>query len=438
MERSNIIGGSNIFLCNGNPLQDQEFVNHVEDYKCIKEIKKQIDMRQSSVKLTPKQLELLRIEMRCALLTRPDPCWGYIDDIGVTSRCIKGDCPNISSCNPTYSEAQEEYWTMSEETKKLYGDPKKMKKYYLLDLESDQEMMNYVSDPKGAGMEFPHIYIPKPESESKQDNKQTIIGFERTYFGDADDELSPIYGMPDALSDETLLTSNRYGRYIKTVSVSGSKRDDQILLSEITDTLLKNRSSAKRTTIVLANEAELAYVSWYLTQAGVEHEVEMKFGPSKVDLWKADTKGIVVGDVLLVSSKQAKTKHIFGAGLVYELIIQGRDFFSFKTRYGDRWGCRNMYGATHLVVNATDISILGRVKETEIILLKSEKDYRVVTVSDNELIGTTNAPLWDALVKLDLNGEISGFPKEISGLFIVRYGGDFRIKGIGHMKFDAY
>lgn len=92
-----------------------------------------------------------------------------------------------------YSRAKK-YWKMTEETKALYGHPERQKKYYRVDLVSDKEMSLYYSDPKGAGTEFP----PIPDSEkSDQTNgrRLTIIGYDSTYFGGADDQWSPIWDM---------------------------------------------------------------------------------------------------------------------------------------------------------------------------------------------------------------------------------------------------
>lgn len=42
------------------------------------------------------------------------------------------------------------------------------------------------------------------------------------------------------------------------------------------------------------------------------------------------------------------------------------------------------------------------------------------------------------LDNLKKTGEISDFPKLISGLVLAEIAMDFEIKGIGHMKFDEY
>ncbi len=505
MERSNIIGGSNVYPCKGNPLQDQEFVSHIEDYGHIKAIHKMHEFRQSSVSLTKKQAQLLEIEMRCALLRdRPDPCWGYIEGQGVRSRCIEGRCPHILKCNPTYTKEQAEYWTMTEETKALYGHPDKQKKYYLVDLVSDQEMLKYISDPKGAGKEYPHIKDPEPEKPKKEKSsgrKLVIIGYEETYFGDADNQLSPIWGYVDDSEDAGPIVTRQYGNRKESIHKNAYKPSEKpkekekpkaeervtiekpvpkvepkpvvvveeidsklkqayeqdlkgriaesYQLTEISEELLQSISEGKAVAVVLANEAEMAYVSSMFLQAGIEHDVEPKGETGAVTLWKADSKGIEVNDVLLVSSEYVKQgcslktenswKKAKASNSVYELAVTGRDFFSFKTNRGERWGCRNLYGATHLAVKIGDLNLSdSSIQEQKITLMKDANNYIILSTSSAEQLGVTNEDLWSALESLKKEDEISEFPRLISGLIISESKGGLELKGIGHMKFDEY
>ena len=505
MERSNIIGGSNVYPCKGNPLTDQEFVSHIEDYGHIKAIHKMQKFRQASVHLTKKQSQLLEIEMRCALLRdRPDPCWGYIEGQGVRSRCIEGRCPHILKCNPTYTKEQAEYWRMTEEVRNQYGRPDKQKKYYLVGLISDQEMLKYYSDPKGAGKEYPPIKDPEPKKSKEKKpvgRRLVIIGYEETYFGDADNQLSPIWGYVDDSEDAGPIVTRQYGSRKESIHKNARKPEEKpkkkekpkvekkieikkaapkeepkpvvavseldpelkktyeqgikdklsgsYPLTKITLELIQELFGDRSVSVVLANEAEQAYVSSMFLQAGIEHDVETESGKERITLWKADSKTICLGEGVIVSAdfiKQGCTldseknwKELQKGQAITEMTVTGRDFFGFNTNKGKRWGCRNLYGATHLAVEVGDFDLSEKVaEEQKITLMKDTKNYIILSTSSAEQLGITNEGLWTALESLKKADEISEFPRIISGLILSGTNNGVEIKGIGHMKFDEY
>lgn len=384
---------------------------------------------------------------------------------------------------------------MTEETKALYGHPERQKKYYRVDLVSDKEMSLYYSDPKGAGTEFP----PIPDSEkSDQTNgrRLTIIGYDSTYFGDADDQWSPIWGYVDELEDGGLITS-QYGRRKETVFVNSHKAGEKskkkaadkeelldnkpvdkprksaagldeskkslyekmvkdkagtsYQLTEMTEELIGELSYGKILNIILSNEAEMTYVSGMLLRAQIAHDMELCDGKERVCLWKAQSKKIKFSSgVFLVSSAFIKqgcsleTETVWSglesADKVNELIVSGREFFGFTGKDGEqRWGCRNLYGATHIAIRNKDLELSIPVEEElPISLIIGDKNYIILTTKNEEQLGFTTENLWNALDNLKKTGEISDFPKLISGLVLAEIAMDFEIKGIGHMKFDEY
>lgn len=499
METSNIIGGSNIYPCKGSPLSDQEFVNQIEDYNYIKTIHKTQELRQSSVHLTKKQAQLLEIEMRCVYAPK-DPCWGYIDGQGVKSRCVEGRCPRIKQCNPTYTQEQTDYWRMNEETKSLYGRPDKQKKYYLVDLVSDEEMLKYISDPKGAGIEYPPMKEPeqiKPKQKPKG-RHLVVIGYEETYFGDADNQLSPIWGYVDDSEDEGILVKTRYGSRTEYVHKNAVKEEqklkkketkksvDKIVpkkepktitrvenlsvekkldyekaikgklensyqLTEMNGEILNQLSAGQIINIILSNEAEMAYVSSMLLQASIAHDIEMANGCEKVCLWKAQSKTLkLMSDMAMVSSAFIKQGCELETEIAWEvlkkipsiseIVVTGREFFHFNSDDGQkRWGCRNLYGATHLAVKLGDFELTESVSgEQKITLMKDAKNYIILSTSSAEQLGTTSGALWSALESLKKADEISEFPRIIAGLILTQTKSGIELKGIGHMKFDEY
>ena len=504
METSNIIGGSNVYPCKGSPLSDQEFVNQIEDYNYIRTIHKMQEFRQSSVHLTKKQSQLLEIEMRC-VYAKKDPCWGYINGQGIRSRCIEGRCPRIKNCNPTYTSEQQGYWTMSEEAKTLYGSPDKQKKYYLVDLVSDEEMSRYISNPKGAGMEYPPILDPKPKVPGQKKLKSrslVIIGYEETYFGDADNQLSPIWGYVDDSEDGGSLVTHKYGsrkevihektrkvgdwpkkKVVKKDTVKPADKKIEVneeqkkpvitdldevkklqyekvvkdkigssyQLTEITDELINGLSYGKILNIILSNEAEMAYVSSMLLQANIVHDIELCDGNVRVCLWKAQTKKIkfssgitVVSSAFIRQGCSLETETVW-AGLektaeINELVVSGRDFFGFEGKNNQkRWGCRNLYGATHIAIQNEDFKLSTAIEEEQnISLMKDSKNYIILSKANAEQLGVTTDNLWEALESLKISGEISEFPRLIAGLVLAKASNGYEIKGIGHMKFDEY
>lgn len=493
MNTSNIIGGSNIYPCKESPLRDQDFVNHIEDYNYIQKINKMRLLSSYNIHLTQKQAQLLKIEMRC-VYAKKDPCWGYIDGQGIRSRCIEGRCPQIMKCNPTYTSEQKRYWTMTDEATSQYGRPDKQKKYYLVDLVSDEEMLRYSSDAKGVEKEHPFIVDPIKEPVKPRGRRLVIIGYEETYFGDADNQLSPIWGYVDDSEDTGPVVKSKYGSTttykhqkateqpeikIKKIDVKKPEQKPvevlkpkttfelseekkkayeknikeklfgEYKLTEMSNELISQISSDAKVTVVLANEAELAYVSSMFQQSGISHDVEVVDGNTSVCLWKADTKQIIVSGTVLISSefvnigcsleRESSWKAVSKENKLVELSVTGRDFFNFATDYGDRWGCRNLYGATHIAVRSEDLDLSEDVlTETKITLMKDTKNYIILSTSSAELLGTTTEKLWSALEALKKTNEISEFPRVISGLILVDSGKGVEIKGIGHMKFDEY
>lgn len=502
MKTSNISGGSNVYPCKESPLSDQEFVNQIEDYNYIRTIHKMQEFKQDSVQLTKKQSQLLKIEMRC-VYAKADPCWGYINGQGIRSKCIEESCPQIKKCNPSYTPEQKKYWTMTDEAKALYGYPEKQKKYYLVDLVSDEEMSRYFSNPKGAGIEFPPIPDIKPkasEQEKSKGRKRVVIGYEEIYFGDADNQLSPIWGYVDGSEEDGRLVTNKYGRRKETVYVNAHKDEEKLnnevvnreksiakqlkvkevpkkpvvsileerkklqyekrvkdrvnnsyQLTELTANLIKELSYGEILNIILSNEAEMAYVSSMLLQANIAHDIELCDGKEQVCLWNAQSKEIKFSSGIILISRafieqgcSLETETVWSALesalKINEIVVSGREFFNFAGKDGQqRWGCRNLYGATHLAIQSEDMKIFSLIEEEQAIsLMKDNKNYIILSTQNTEQLGVTTENLWRALENLRKADEISEFPRLIAGLVLVKTDNSFEIKGIGHMKFDEY
>lgn len=499
MVESNITGGSNVYCCHGDPLSDQLFVNELTNYRKLKSVHNMIINRQTFVCLSKIQKAIVGMEMRCAYLKqRPDPCWGYIKGKGITGRCIEGRCPRIMKCNPTYTAEQAALWAMSDETKQLYGNPDNQKKYYLVDLVSDLEKQKYLSDsssgiPKYKAIENKSI---EPRLPKKLMRQKVIIGFEETYFGDADNQLSPIWGYVDDIEDDGPIVTSKYGskkeyvhkkatkqnkeRLTKTDEQFGDKEKGRIsveknespfnvkssemptiqemrdrikeskLLTEITVEWLYDISRGQTVSIVLANEAEMAYVSSMFSKAGIVHDLNGKAGQGKVLLWNAELpkdlsqENVVLSENFINELKNPQSnKDVYSAILesmrIDEIRVTGREFVEFTTGDDNRWGCKNLYGMTHLALRMSDLELDQKLTGThEISLIKDGENYLVTDAEDDEIYGNTNVSFWEVLKSLKRLGEITDFPTLITDITLNDCVNGLQLQGIGHMRFDEY
>lgn len=190
--KSNIIIRSNLYPCKEEWTIDSEFMGNIFDYHKINNAR---GNKYSSYLPNFKQLQMsiLGTGKRC-VFAKNDPCMGYIKGNGTQCRCIKKDCPNISKCNPNLTEEYYEFWTTSGDDEDLYGNPAEQKKYYLVDLVSDEEKNSYFSSPETDA----HMYPIEEDVKKQNERTKIIIGYTRECFNDyCDEQLSPIYGYAD-------------------------------------------------------------------------------------------------------------------------------------------------------------------------------------------------------------------------------------------------
>ena len=116
------------------------------------------------------------------------------------------------------------------------------------------------------------------------------------------------------------------------------------------------------------------------------------------------------------------------------------NFFCFEgNNKQKRWGCKGLYGATHIVIKPKDLNLSKTIdKEQRISLVMDNKNYIILLRNTEEQIGVTTEGLWGDLKRLEKLNEILEMPRFIEGLVLKNVSGVFEIKGIGHMKFDEY
>lgn len=497
MEKSNITCGSNVYPCKGVPYADQEFVDQLNDYRFIRNVVKKRQTHQTSVSLKRKQGLIYHGESTRCTYAPNDPCIGYVEGQGMKCKCIHKECANIYKCNPDYKPQDSVDWTMCEEEKILYGNPDQLKKYYLVDLVSDEEKNMYKADPEEGGIAYPPLY-----EEETTENRSTgrprgrrkqIIGYENVYFGDADNQLSPIWGYVDYDEDGGAMVRSKYGSSTSCVYTKEAKRLSQYrarkenskkenavniekskeqsekreekkqielaVSKRISDTyplvtlmghIEKLISENKNVSIILANKAELAYVSGVLTQAGIVHDIEdnkktrVILRNAQDEIFKTVEGVVIISSTLLEQGWTSKTRDCWEVlseeTSIQEIMVSGRDFFDFDVNGNTkRWGCRNLYGATHIVIEPEDIELHGNCASEEAVkFVLDNGTYSVKTEESGEIIGNTTDYFMEALEKLKRENEILEYPVKITGVQLNGKQKCVKVKGIGHMKFEEY
>ncbi|MBQ7864189.1 MAG: hypothetical protein IJ353_06980 [Lachnospiraceae bacterium] len=485
METSNIVAGSNVFLSRKeHPFWDSEFVKQVQDYKLVKYIdsRRRVDGR--VCELSEKQYAILQTEMRC-VYAKNDPCWGYSDaKKKVISACINGECPNIRRCNPLYSSEVADLWRMSDEERDLYGNPMRLRKYYIVDMISDEEMLQYESNPGNDGREFSvkNPVLPDKKIVDKKDEifrieertgrKMVVVGHKWMITDMAsyeNEELVPIWGYADEVNAKRIMHRRKAPKITQLhVEKKDTSANERLLdVSEQNETNNRKFSSIKdyvystvsigeieketfeahKTVIICANEAECSYISSMLIKNSIEHgfknccDVRLVSLSEQLseecdgDIWVTST---VISDESIDLSG-AKWKFLISQKKLTQLQLVNRDYYELLTANYHRWCCRNMYGVTHICFIEEDIEYFEATKDGAYsISLVEDGDSYIMLRADGLFIGRTTKGFVGMLEELIKVGEIAGKPTVIEGISIQVSGGEKEVQGIGHMKFWEY
>lgn len=483
---SNIIGKSNVYVCKGKQNTDQRFVDNVFDYKLLSEIYKNNYNYGNNLKFSEKQKKIVEMNIRCNL-AKNDPCWGYIDEQGVVCKCINKNCVHIERCNSRLTDEEVHNWTMTIEEKEKYGEPRGLRKYYLVDLVSKADEELYSSHPEYVGKR----YKPIMECENKEIKyEKIVIGYTRQRFNDYEDEqISPIYG--DVLiGDEDVVEKLRprygsaYSYRIKKWRNTSLVEDDQEgswkLEESVTSQKEKNKSESfrdhiylksnekikledilsdkvefvrnkKKVVMIFGNPAELSYVSSMLLKCNKHHSVSVdESQEGNILLCLSDNMRYEKSyEVVLFSQNAFKSMtedneawvDICRYNNIKELILQSREYYYFLDETErKRWCCGNHYGATHICVESDDLMVSPNFEfeYCEVILRKEDNDYLIYDVLTEQSLGKANLKFVDILNKLQQKGEIPDLPDYISGVSIKKKQKKVSVMGIGHMHFSVY
>jgi len=489
--KSNIVAGSNVFLSRtDDPMQDPAFVSQVHDYPRLREIavRKFADSRVA--KLDNAQEEILKTELRC-VYAKNDPCWGYRKDLKrVVSACINGKCPNIRKCNPSYTAEEAAYWITSDQERKLYGRPDKQREYYIVDMISDEEMGRYISNPANEGFEYP---IPRnPVLVNEQDilqkekmyridpktgRKMVVVGYRWVITDNAsyeNEELIPIWDFVNEIEEkrqEQTVQRKKAKRIEKkqedvtfsvTQIIKPDEDDSDYARKEEFEQLVSRHITAEikltdldgsmldgsETVVLLANPAELEFVSSTFLVSGIEHGIVCKHNIMLAlidDYPKFASKNHVMISNTVQKAGCNKSniqawKKLAEMPSITLLHVATRDYYAFS--YGnreERWTCRNMYGVTHVCIIKDDIDRIDVNKDGlyPASLVENGNSYIILEKGGTSL-GQLGKEFADMIMALKNAEEIPGLPLMIQGIALRIQNGKPEILGMGHLKFSEY
>lgn len=489
--KSNIVAGSNVYLSRtDDPMQDPAFVSQIQDYPKLKEIAAKRLVNYRLARFSKVQEEILKTELRC-VYAKNDPCWGYREDLKrVVSACINGKCPNIRKCNPSYTAGDAAYWVTSDQEKELYGRPNKQRVYYFVDMISDEEMGQYISNPVNEGFKYPtprnpvlvneQDIIRKEEQvriDPKTGRKMVVVGYRWIITDNASyesEELTPIWDFVNevqVIRQGQTVQRKKAKRIEKkqesaTLSVPQIKKPDEEdsdyarkeeyeqsvsrhITAEIKLTDLDGRLfDGSETVILLANPAELNFVSSTFLVSGIEHGIinDRSIMLALIDDYPkfAGKKHVMISNTAEKTGCQKNNayawKKLAETSSITLLRIAARDYYAFS--YGDqkeRWTCRNMYGVTHVCIIQDDIERID-VKQDglyPVSLAENGNLYRILG-KEGIILGQLGDGFTDMIRALKNAEEIPGLPSIIRGIALRIQNGKPEILGMGHLKFIEY
>lgn len=473
MTMSNVITGSNVLLCKAeSPWLDAEFVAQIQDYALLKEFDRKKKQGENRItKFSDAQQKILSTELRCTY-AKNDPCWGYVDDIKkVISKCINGDCHRIYQCNPAFTIEYAQQWKPSEEQSLLYKDPKKLRKYYFVDMISDEEMATYYSVPKNEGPEYPVLKDPwqvhktfgnKTKIDPETGKRMVIVGYQWKISDNGNyeaEEMIPIWNYVEEIVTEKKAFEFKKAKRIEKIDAPADtehlkKKDyyeesvkenivDELRLTDITNEITDSISSV----MLFDNPAELAYVSSTFLTNGVDHGIlsNQNTALALVEDYEkyADKEIVFISNFVLKagcndSSVNAWRKLSERKGLML-LNVSNRDFRKFVYDNTERWTCGNLYGVTHVNMMPEDFNLVEFLEEGHynIRVLKEDNNYVMLDETERR-IGTVTESFYDFMSYLEEDNEIPGMPMKIERLAIIVGNGIEDVLGMGHLKFREY
>lgn len=497
MMDSNIIADSNVYLTReDNSWLDPEFVSQVMDYDLLKKYADRHKYAPHIPLLSSGQMRIIHSGIRCTY-AKNDPCIGPVKGGRVKNRCINIECPGLydrpksawKGCNPGLTEEYVKQWTPNPEDKKLYGNPMNLRRYYIVDMVSDEEMSRYVSTPKSDGFVYPvpkNPVLPNPQDKRPGEQnyridpingkKMVVVGYRWVITDNAsyeNEQLLPIWGYVEE-ADEIAepVVRHKAKRIQKKQDVQQRKKTGKkvaeghdpdyerkeeyekavaaAIIDEIklTDVDPETISEEEDLVVLLDNPAELAFVSGTFLVSAISHGI-VTDQPIKLALID-DYEGFINIENVMISNTALKRgcketnvqawKALAKRNDITQLHVAERDFHKFE--YGDqesRWTCRNMYGVTHVCVEEADLCEMKSFPDgTYPASLVDDKSTYMILDKNGELLGRLGESFVRLIDALKQVKEISGTPAIINGISLQVKDGKTDFLGMGHLKFIEY
>ncbi len=499
MASSNIVAGSNVYLSKtDDPRLDPNYIAQILDYDLLKAIIERRKVDRRIPLLSKEQMSIVHRGIRCTF-AKNDPCIGYVEGEGIRVKCINVNCPGIKDrpsfygtfpwkgCNPDVTEEYIRLWTPNSEEIKRYGNPKKLSRYYYVDMISDEEMKRYDSQPKNEGFEYPIPKEPEPslspymkekiyKIDPKTGRKMVVIGRRLVITDNASyesDELIPIWGFVDEVEEEITAPivsrkkakriqkkqdepvvrrrkskvsdfDSEYSRREEFEKAVSSNIVEEIKLTDIEQELFEEES----TIILCDNPAERSFISGTLLTSSIPHSIliDGSLRLALIDEYMKfiDYERVIVSStVLKAGCKETNVpawKNLATKNDIARLQVAEREFYKFV--YGNqesRWTCRNMYGVTHVCIGKDDIIDLEDLSDGiyGVSFVENGDTYMIIDKRE-ELLGYTSESFMELINALIDSNEISGKPAKINGIALKMDNGMIEILGMGHLKFSEY
>ena len=491
---SNIVAKSNVYLTReDNPWFDREFVSHVMDYDFLKKYADRHKYAPHIPLLSSEQMRIVHRGIRC-VYAKNDPCIGPVKGGGIRCKCINKGCPGLydgakpgwKGCNPGLTEDYVKQWTPNPEDKTLYANPKNLRRYYIVDMVSDEEMSRYESNPMDDGY-YPIPVNPvssDPDSKGSGDikidpetgKKMVVIGYRWVITDNAsyeNEQLLPIWGFVDEANETEESVVRRKAKRIQKKQdteqekiigkkIRGGEDPDyerkeefekavaSAIISEIklTDVDAEIIGDDEELVVLLDNPAELAFVSSTFLVSAIPHGIETDHSIklALIDDFTNYTnwENVMISNTALKRGCRKTNVQAWKAlskrDEITQLHVAERDFYKFE--YGDqisRWTCRNMYGVTHVCVDREDICEMDSLTDGiyPVSLVDDRSTYMILDKS-GEVLGRLGESFVDMIDALKQAEEISGTPATINGISLLVKNGKTDFLGMGHLKFIEY
>lgn len=461
---------------------DPDFVKEIIDYDLLVKIncRREVDRRVPD--FTKEQKRILHKGIRCTYAPNDPGSLGK-------NKCVNDNCPGIKDlpsfhmvrpwkgCNPNVTKEYIDLWTIDKEAQKAYGNPELPRKYYLVDMISDEEMSRFVSDPTNAGRDFQPPPSPEYQPIIKKQfkinpitgRKMYIVGYEPLTYPD-EDGMYPIWDYVDEIEeDESEYIIRKAKKIEKKKNIKKIINNNQKEASEDEDYAYKEdyeksvNKSIKREiklteveqgtiqdsnlVVILDNPAEVSFVSETLQKSGIDHCLGENGGVVLVTANEytdyADRKYVLISNTVIQKGCQPNNvkawKILSDKQELEKLIISDRDYYEIQFKGGTRWTCRNMYGITHICIYIEDMIDIANLDDGlyPVSVEDDDGEYNIL-MKNGEVIGKMSTAFIDMLKELDDREEIISMPEKMKGIFLQVKEHDISVLGMGKLKYYEY